>query len=77
MPPPLPLPLYGRVAAEGAVGERQRAEVKDAAAVAVGRVAAEDAVGEGHRARVVDHAAAVAALAELPLKMQSVRVIMP
>ena len=55
----------GRVAAEGGVGDRQRARVVDAAAAAAadasaagGRVAAEGGVGDRQRARVVDAAAA-------------------
>ena len=59
----MPPPRIGRVAAEHAVGDRQRraavvGEVGDAAAADVGRVAAEHAVGDRQRGSIVINAAA-------------------
>ena len=53
MPPP-----GWRVAAQGAVGDRQRADVVVDAAAVVGHVAAQGAVGDRQRAGVVVDAAA-------------------
>ena len=65
------------VAADGAVGQRDRAaEIVRTAAVAAGGVAADGAVGQRGRAAVVVQAAAVV-LAELPLTVQSVSVVVP
>ena len=47
----------GRVVVDGGVGDRQRAIVEDAAAVAARRVAGDGGVGDRQRATVVDAAA--------------------